>query len=122
MTKAVIFYQYTMQTIKNKKNAHIIVNNSYSLIPKVEENKKHYNTCNKKRDDRARPFHHITGQPVKQILNVVDNNMLQNLPIFLEDVGMDEDIYGPNVSHLQGKKIHHNIYHREPIIIPNVPN
>ena len=37
-----------------------------------------------------------------------------------EYVGMDDDIYGPSVTHLQGKIVHHKIWHVEPIMVPNV--
>ena len=34
---------------------------------------------------------------------------------------MAEDIYGPSVSHLQGKTVHHKIQHVELIMVPSVP-
>ena len=40
---------------------------------------------------------------MKQILHVVDNNILQNLPILREYAGMDEDIYGPSVPQFKAK-------------------
>ena len=33
---------------------------------------------------------------------------------------MDEDICGPSITHLQGKKIRHNIHHVETIMVTNV--
>ena len=81
-----------------------MVNDSRSPIPQVEEKKKQYTACDVKRDGHARRLQHITGQSVKWILHAVDNNILQNLPILREDVGMYEDIYVPSVPHLQEKK------------------
>ena len=86
--------------LKNKKNAHIPMNDSHSPMPQVEKKKKQYTTCDIKREDHARWFQHITSQPVKQILHVVDKNNLQNLPILQKDFGMAEDIYGPSVPYL----------------------
>ena len=34
---------------------------------------------------------------------------------------MAEDIYGPSVTHLQGKTVCHKIQNVYPIIIPNIP-
>ena len=99
-----------------------MVNDFHSPITKVEEKNKQYTGRNVKRDDRSRWFHKITDQPVNQILHAVDKNILQNLPIFREDVWMAEDIYGPSVPNLQGKTFRHNIQHVIPIIIPNIPN
>ena len=47
------------------------------------------------------------------------NNILKNIPIMWEDVGMAEDIYVPSVPHLQGKTVHQKIQNVEPIIVPN---
>ena len=107
--------------LKNKKNVNITVKYSHYPIPKVEENKKQYTTRDVNRADRARQFQHITGKPVKRILHAVDNNILHNIPILQEDVGMYEYIYGTSVPNFQGKTPHHNIQHVEPIIVPNAP-
>ena len=34
---------------------------------------------------------------------------------------MTEDIFGPIVTHLQGKKFHHKVQHVEPIMVPYFP-
>ena len=86
-----------------------MVNGFRSPIPQVEEKKKQYNARAVKRAYHARSFQYITSQTVKWILQAVDNNILKNIPILKEDVGMDEDIYGPSVPHLQVKTVHHNI-------------
>ena len=52
---------------------------------------------------------------------MVDNNILKNLPIFQEDVGMDEDIYVPSGPYSQGKTVRNKIHHVEPVMVPNVP-
>ena len=88
-----------------------MVNDSRSPIPQVEENKKQYTKCDVKRADRARQFQHITGQPVNQILNAVDNNTPQNPLIMQEYYGMSEGIYVPSVIHLQGKTVHQKVQH-----------
>ena len=38
-----------------------------------------------------------------------------------EDVGIAEDIYGPSISHLKGKKVRHKIQHVDPVKITSVP-
>ena len=58
MTKSGLFYQDMIHLRKKINKVHIIVNDSRSPIPQVEENI------------------HITCQLVKQILQVVDNNIL----------------------------------------------
>ena len=78
---------------------------SWYYIPQARENNKQYTACDVYRADHARQFQHISGQPVKWILHALDNNILQNIPIFREDVGMYEDIYGPSVPYLQGKTV-----------------
>ena len=40
MTKYGLFYHDIMYLLKKKKNAHSMVNDSFSPIPQVEENKK----------------------------------------------------------------------------------
>ena len=109
ITKAGFFYHIMMYLLKHKKNTHIMVNDSRYPIPQVEEKKKQYTYLDIKRDYCARWFHHINGQPIKLILHAVDNNILHNLPILREYVGMAEEIYGPSVPRLQGKTVHHNI-------------
>ena len=81
MTKAGILYYDMRHILKNKKNTQITVNNSWSPIPQVEENKKHYTYRDVNRDYQPRQFQHITGQSVNQTLHAVDNNILHNLPI-----------------------------------------
>ena len=98
-----------------------MVNDSHSPIPQAEENKNQYIACDVNRADRAILFQHITGQPVKQILHEVENNILHSFQILREDVRMAEDIYGPSVSHLQGKTVCHKVMCVGPIIVTNFP-
>ena len=63
----------------------------------------------------------MTGQPTVKILHAVDNNILKNISILREHVGMAEEIYAPSVPHLQRETVRHKIQHVEPIIIPNLP-
>ena len=58
---------------------------------------------------------------MQQILHVVDKNILQNFPILREDVGIDEDIYGLSLPHLQGKTACHKFHHVEPIVVLSYP-
>ena len=74
-----------------------MINDSCSPIPQVEKKKKQYAYHDVKRDDRASWLEHITVQSINQILHSDDNKILNNLQIFLEDGGVDEDIYGPSV-------------------------
>ena len=74
-------------------------------MPKVEEKKKQYNSRDVKSYYHTSLFHNITVQSSNIILHTVYNNILQNLPIFQEDVEMAEGIYGFSVTNFQGKKI-----------------
>ena len=85
------------------------------------EKNKQYTARDVKKDDRPRKIQHINGQPVNKILHARDNNILQDISILWDDVGMAEDIHEPSAPHLQGKKTHHNMQNVEPTIIPNVP-
>ena len=98
-----IFYHDMRHLVKNKY-AHIMVNYSCSPIPKSKDKKKGYTSSNIKISNRARRFKHITVQPINQIFHAVDNNILKNLPIQREYVGMAEDIYGPSIQHLKCKQ------------------
>ena len=75
MTKAGLFYYFMRNLLKNK-DAHILVNDSNSPIPQVQDKKERYTARDIKCADRARQFQHITGQPIKLILHAVDNNTL----------------------------------------------
>ena len=110
-----------MRHLLKNKNVHILVNDSHSPIPQVQDKKERYNARDIKRADCARRFQHITSQPIKRILHAVDNNILQNLPILREDVRMTEDIYGPSIPHLKGKTVRCKVQHVEPTKIKYVP-
>ena len=120
MTEAGLFY-HNMRHLLKKKDAHIMANDSNSQIPQVKDKNKGYTNRNIKQADRARQFQNITGQSIKQILHAVNNKILQNLPILQEDVRMAEDIYGPSIPQLKGKKVRRNIQHVEPVKITRVP-
>ena len=120
MTKAGLFYHDIRYLLKNK-DAHIMVNDSHSPILQVQEKKERYTACDIKRAGCPRQFHKITGQPIKHILHAVDNNILQNLPILIEDVRMAEDIYGTSIPHLKGKTVQRKIKHVEHVTITSVP-
>ena len=92
-----------------------MVNDYHPPITKVQKKKERYTARDIKRADRARRFQNITGHPIKQILHAVDNKILQNLPILREDVRMVEDIYGPSIPHLKGKRVRRKLQHVEPI-------
>ena len=79
-TKDGILFHNMRHRIK-KNNTHIMVNGSRSPTPQVEENKKQYTARHVNRDDYTRKFLNITDQPLRKILHVVDNNILQNIPI-----------------------------------------
>ena len=109
-----------MRNLIKNKDAHILVNDSHYPITQVQDKKERYTDHDIKRADRARRFQNITGHPIKRIFHEVDNNIPQNLPILREDVRMAEDIYGPNIPHLKGKKVRRKIQHVEPIKITSV--
>ena len=98
-----------------------MVNDSYPLIPPVQDKKKIYTFRDIKWADRARQFQYINGQPINQILHEVDNKILQNLPILREGIRMDEDIYGPSIPHLKVKTVRRKIQHVDPVKIKSVP-
>ena len=110
MTKAGLLYNDIRRLLKNK-DAHILVNDLYSPILQVQDKKERYTARYIKRADLARQFQHITGQTIKQILNAVDDNILQKLPILREDVRMAQDIYGTIILHLKGKTVRRKVQH-----------
>ena len=110
-----------MRHLLKNKDAHILVNNSHSLIPQVKDKKERYTACDIKRSGRARQFQNITGQPIKRILHAVDNRILQNLPILQEDVRMAGNIYGPSIPHLKCKTLRRKIQYGKPVKIKSVP-
>ena len=120
MTTVGLFYHATRYLLK-KKDANIVVNDKHSPIPQIQDKKKGYTALDIKMADSARRLQHITGQPIKLILHAVDNNILQNLPILQEDVGMAEYIYGTSIPHLREKTARRKIQHVEPVNITSVP-
>ena len=87
----------------------------------MQDKKKGYTARNIKGADRVMQFQNIIGQPIKQILHEVYNNILQNLPILGDDVIMSEDIYGTRIPHLKGKTVRLKIQHLDPVKITSVP-
>ena len=94
-----------------------MVNDSYSPIPRVQDNNKGYTARKIKRAGSARRFHNITVQLIKRILHAVNNKILYNLSILREDVTMAENIYGPIIPHLRGKTVQRKIQHVDPVKI-----
>ena len=105
----------------NNKDTHIIVNDSHTphTTSAGQEERIHLPRHKKGWSRKEEP--NITGQAIKRILHVVDNNILQNLPILREDFGMAEDIYGPSIPHLKVKTVRRKIQHVEPVKIASVP-
>ena len=56
----------------------------------------------------------------KNLLNLVDNNMVKDLPITRKDVKLVEMIYGTNIYTLKGNTVNKNVDH---IVAPitNIP-
>ena len=75
MTDYGIFHHDIRHILKNKNNVHIMVNDSWSPIPQVQEKKKQDTTHDVNRTDGAWLFKKIPGQTVKKILHVVDNSI-----------------------------------------------
>ena len=109
-----------MSHLLKNKGTHIMVNDSHSPIPQVQDKKKGYTARNIKRADHARQFQRITGQTINQILHAVDNNIMQNLPILREDVRISEDVYRLSIPHLKEKTVRRNIQHVESVKITSV--
>ena len=120
MTKSGLF-NYDMRHLHKKKDAHILVNDSHSPIPQVQEKKDRYTAWDIRRADCARRFQHINGKPIKRILHAVNNNILQNLPILREDVKMAEDIYGLIIPHLKVNTVRRKLHHVEPVKMTSLP-
>ena len=120
MTKAGLFHHNITHILRNK-NGLIIVNVSRSLIPKVELKNKRYTTRDVKNSDHVHRVENIIGEQMKQILYIVGNNILQNLPFFWEGVGMAEEIYGPSVPSFLDKTVKKKIKQVEPVMVPSVP-
>ena len=120
MTETGIFYHDMKHLLKNKDTL-IMVNNSHSPVPQVQDKKKRYTARDIKWTDCVRKFQHITGQPIKWILHAVYNNILQNLPILRQYVRMAEDIYGASIPHLKVKTVRRKIQHVEPVKITSFP-
>ena len=110
-----------MRNLLKNKDAHIMVNDSHSLMSQLKDKKKLFTARVIKISYHTRWFQHITGQPINWILYSVDNNILQNLTILREYVGMDADIHGPSIPHLKAKTVQRKIQHVDHIQIPSVP-
>ena len=110
-----------MSNLPKNKDTNIMVNDLHSQIPQVQDKEKGYTARDIKRADRASQFQHITGQTIKKILHVFDNNILKNLPILQKGSRMAEDIYGTSIPHLKVKTVRRKIQHVEPIKITSVP-
>lgn len=77
-----------------------------AMVSTVAQNKSNFTNADYSRAVLARKIQIMTGRPsTKDLLYIVDNNLLRNCPITRKDVLAAEKIFGPDVGSLKGKTV-----------------
>ena len=85
------------------ENAHVLVHTVDSIKNKYRV-KEYSDAC------KARSIQDIIGRPnTKDYIRYVENNMLPNCPITKADIINSEEILGPNLGSLKGKRQEPNL-------------
>jgi len=75
------------------------------FIQTVEENRKGYTARQQKDAYVARKLYRVMGFPtVENFKRIIRQHIIKNCPVTVKDIEIAEDIYGPSVSAMKGKK------------------
>jgi hypothetical protein len=78
-------------------------------VKTVEGNKKKCTKAACKQATLTRKLQNVIGRPLaRSFLNIVEKNLLKDCPVLREDAPAAEDIFGPNVGALKGKRVRQN--------------
>ena len=78
--------------------------NSILTINTVRGNHEQYSTLIVRRADRVIKFQEVTDFPTfKEMVSMVDNNVLRNIPISRRDIKIAQNIYDDNANPIKGK-------------------
>lgn len=79
---------------------------AHAFITTVAQNKDKYTNRDYNRALLARKIQQRIGRPgTRYYINLVDNNLIPNIPITRKDIIAAEDIFGPDVGSLKGKTV-----------------
>eukprot|EP00536_Pseudo-nitzschia_multiseries_P002311 jgi/Psemu1/5275/gm1.5275_g len=82
-----------------------------------------YSNVDIKRVEKAKRLHEIMGFPsTKELLHMVDNNLIQKCTVTRRDISMAYDIYGVNTNIVKGKTVRHQPQHVHEDITPVFPS
>ena len=93
----------------------------FNQVASVEKNLTKYTKRSVEQANKARKFQVMFNNiSTKNLLKLVDNNMVKDLPITRKDVTLAEEIYGPNIYAIKGKTVNKKVDH---VIAPitNIP-
>ena len=77
---------------------------SILTIATVKGNREKYSALDVRRADRVMKFQEVTCFPTfKEMISMVDNNVLRNIPISRRDIKIAQNIYNDNKNLVKGK-------------------